>query len=125
LDVNKYKSPLVVPVSKEEHLISDETIADPTTSSARVGLALPIPTRLFVESTFSVLVSTVRSPVMVALAKVAVGEQASRLFSVTFLVVPLAAIDVSETSTMTSGSLAGSVPVPVLARAVIFESGMV
>ena len=37
-----------------------------TTSNVLAGLAVPIPTRLFAESTFSVEVSTVRSPVMVA-----------------------------------------------------------
>lgn len=95
------------------------------TSSGFEGLAVPIPTRLFALSTFRVLVSTVRSPVMVAEASVAVPDAPRSWFSVTFFVVPVAAIDVSETSTMTSGSLAGSVEVEIDVRAVILESAMV
>ena len=65
----------------------------------------------------------VTSPVTVN-APLAVGDDERRLFSVTFLVVPVAAIDVSETSTMTSGSTAGSVEVLIDASAVILESAI-
>ena len=88
------------------------------------GLAVLIPTRLFVVSTFRTFVSTVRSPVIVALASVAVPDAPRSWFSVTFFVVPVAAIDVSETSTMTNGSFAGSVEVEIDVRAVILESGI-
>jgi hypothetical protein len=41
--------------------LEPDKTAFPETSSGAVGLAVPIPTRLFVESTFRVLVSTVRT----------------------------------------------------------------
>ena len=82
-----------------------------------------MPTRLFVESTFRVDVSTVRSPVMVAEASVAVPPAPRIWLLVIFLVVPDAAMDVSETSTMGRTSTAGSTVVMAV-RAVIFVSAM-
>ena len=82
-----------------------------------------MPTRLFALSTFSVEVSTVRSPLMVAEASVAVPDAPRSWLIVAFFVVPLAAIDVSETSTITNGSAAGST-VEMAVRAVILESAI-
>jgi len=81
------------------------------------------PTRLFVESTFSVEVSTVKSPVMVADARVAVPPEPRICLLVIFFVVPEAAIDVSEMSTIGSTSAAGSTTV-MAAKAVIFVSAI-
>ena len=92
-------------------------------ANCEIGLAVPIPTRLFAESTFRVEVSTVRSPVMVALARVAVPPAPRIWLEVIFFVVPDAAIDVSETSTIGRTSAAGSTVV-MAAKAVIFVSAI-
>jgi hypothetical protein len=60
---------------------------------------------------------------MVAEARVAVGEQARMLLILIRLVVPDAAMVVSETSTIGNMSVAGSAVVRAV-RAVIFESAM-
>ena len=83
----------------------------------------PTITRLFAESTFSVDVSTVRSPVMVAEARVAVPPAPRIWLVVIFFVVPDAAMDVSEMSTIGSTSAAGSTVV-MAAKAVIFVSAI-
>jgi hypothetical protein len=61
---------------------------------------------------------------MVAEARVADGEQARMLLIEMRLVVPDAAIDVSETSTIGIMSFAGSAAVRA-AKAVIFESAII
>ena len=74
------------------------------------------------------LVWTTAFTLLVALVWVADGDDASRLLRETLLVVPVADIppgETSETSTITNASLTGSVPVPMLASAVILESGMI
>ena len=53
------KVPVILPVA----------VMAPTTSKATLGVAVPIPTKLFVESTFKEFVSTVRSPVTVRFSK--------------------------------------------------------
>ena len=76
-------------------------------------------------STFRILVATVRSPVMVAEARVAVPPEPRIWFTVTFLVVPLAAIDVSVRSTIGMGKVAGMIGLaPIAVKAVIFVSGI-
>ena len=69
------------------------------------------------------VVPTVAAPVMVADASVADGEQARMLLMLIRLVVPVAVIKLSDTSTMGSMSFAGSAAVNAV-RAVIFESAM-
>jgi hypothetical protein len=64
----------------------------------------------------------VTSPVTVS-APLAVGEDESRLLMLMRLVVPDAAIDVSDTSTTGNISLTGSAAVKAVS-AVIFESAM-
>jgi len=81
-----------------------------------------IKTRLEAETTFSALVATVRSPVMVALARVADGEQARMLLIEMRFVFPDAG-GVSDTSTIGIMSLAGSAAVNAVS-AVIFESAI-
>ena len=81
-----------------------------------------IPTRLVVVFTFNTFVSTVRSPVMVAEARVADGEQARMLLMLIRLVLPDAG-GVSDTSTIGIMSLAGSAAVNAVS-AVIFESAI-
>jgi hypothetical protein len=69
------------------------------------------------------VVPTVSAPVMVAEARVADGEQARMLLIEMRLVVPDAAMVVSETSTTGNMSVAGSAVVRAV-RAVILVSGM-
>ena len=57
----------------------------PATSRSYPGLAVPIPTRLFNESTFRTFVSTVRSPVMVAVVPTVNAAVDSRFVAVSRL----------------------------------------
>ena len=73
--------PVIVPLA----------VIAPVTSSATVGDALLMPTRSFVESTFSVSVSTVRSALSVALplASMSRPELALSCWKVSALIVPI------------------------------------
>ena len=80
---------------------------------------------MFVVSTFRTFVSTVRSPLMVAEASVAVPPAPRIWFTVTFFVVPLAAIYVSVRSTIGMGKVDGMIGLaPIAVKAVIFVSGI-
>ena len=95
----------------------------PITPDRGVIGVIPIPTPVLV--TASLFVRTVRSPVMVAEARVAVPPAPRIWLTVTFLVVPLAAMLVSSRSTIGIGKVAGLTGlVEIAVKAVIFVSAI-